>query len=198
MSIAAYKGISLWPSRCIEFFNDGPYSHVAWVDDEIGDVYEAWTDGVRKIQSVHHSHTPGTVVNIFEVADESRCGGNKAIREFMISQLGKPYDWPGVLRFVTRGKETDSDNPPHWFCSRLVACAYRKANLPLLNAPDWKINPTTCTYSLRCNAIPVRSLTTVDTSILDNKSLRGYERDISEVLWISKEDETPKAEKTDE
>lgn len=171
---AAYKGTS-FPSRGIRLFNDGDYSHVAWIDDDTGEVYEAWTSGVRKVQSIHHDHTPGTPVDIFMLPSEGHVQ-RTAIRHFMISQVGKPYDWPGVMRFVTRGKESDSNDPAKWFCSRLVACGYRLAGIPLLWAPDWKINPTDCTYSLRIPyGIPHRSLHTVDVKLLDNSKLIGCE-----------------------
>lgn len=183
--IAAYKGISPL-SRSIRFFNDGPYSHVAWIDDDTGDVYESWTSGVRKTRSVHHNHTPGTPVDVFAVSSEGHVQ-RTVIRHFMISQIGKPYDWPGVFRFMTRGKDPDSDNPPHWFCSRLVACAYRYAGIPLLWAPDWKMNPTDCTYSLRIpHGLPYRSLRTVDVKLFDNRKLIGCETADGDPEYLSR------------
>src|SRR5262245_56668305 len=56
---------------------------------------------------------------------------------FCFEQLGKLYDKPGIFRFLLlllfkRRVVTGEDQS--WFCSELVAAAYRKQDLPL--APE--------------------------------------------------------------
>ncbi|MEW6647176.1 MAG: hypothetical protein AB1450_08265 [Pseudomonadota bacterium] len=56
-----------------------------------------------------------------------------------LSQLGKPYDWPGVLGYAARRDWQEDDS---WFCSELVAWAFQAEGFPLLRAADaWRINP---------------------------------------------------------
>lgn len=47
------------------------------------------------------------------------------------SQIGKPYDWAGILGFATRQNWQSEDK---WFCSELVAWAFQEAGFPLLRA----------------------------------------------------------------
>ncbi len=48
-----------------------------------------------------------------------------------IDQLGKPYDWAGV---VGMGLHRDWQEDDSWFCSELVAWAFQAAGRPLLRA----------------------------------------------------------------
>lgn len=55
------------------------------------------------------------------------------------TQLGKPYDWPGVLGYALR---RDWQDHRAWFCSELIAWACVKAGTPLLRADrTWRITP---------------------------------------------------------
>lgn len=54
------------------------------------------------------------------------------------SQIGKPYDWLGVLGIgLHRNWQADDS----WFCSELVAWAFEAAGSPLFRAPHWRITP---------------------------------------------------------
>jgi hypothetical protein len=169
--IVTFNGIS-GISRAIRWFGDGEESHVAWVDDELGTCWEAWTSGVRQVLSIHHQHTAGTVVDLWRHKRQQH-HHTTAIRQFFLAQEGKPYDWPGILRFVTRGKESNPDDPPHWFCSRLVAAAHRKAGLPILNAPDWKIMPTHVEWSTELEH--AGRLETVESKTVRARALHGVQ-----------------------
>lgn len=62
-----------------------------------------------------------------------------SVIDYAIEQLGKPYDWPGILNFVTRNRNwEDTDS---WFCSELVAYAFKKAGHPLIRADTYRITP---------------------------------------------------------
>lgn len=169
--IAAYKGLSFWPSKLIRIMHRAEYSHVAWVDDDTEEVFEAWNGGVRRTPSIHHQHTPGTPVDLFRVEGQQHYH-TTALRQFHIAQVGKPYDWKGVMRFVTRGREDEPENPSDWFCSRLLMCAHRMVGLPLLaRVEDWKVFPGEVTYSPRLHL--VKSVIVEDVKTMEGRALTG-------------------------
>jgi len=135
--IAAYQGIS-WQSKVIRWYTRSVYSHVAWVDTN-GETYEAWEGRVRLAASLFELHTPGTVVDLFEVngifADRLR-----TVRAFHAAQVGKKYDWLGILRMVSR-RPFSTDDQAKWFCSELVHAAHAAAGLCLQVMPPWKVTP---------------------------------------------------------
>lgn len=53
-----------------------------------------------------------------------------AAREFLISQVGKPYDWGGAFGVWARRSWQRDDA---WFCSELVAAAVRAGGRPLFD-----------------------------------------------------------------
>lgn len=64
-----------------------------------------------------------------------------------LSQVGKPYDWRGILGFALRRdwQETDA-----WFCSEFVAWCFERAGYPLLRADrSWRVTPRDLRMSLR-------------------------------------------------
>jgi uncharacterized protein YycO len=136
--IAIYRGKSA-VSRIIRAFNWSPYSHVAWVDDDDFSVIEAWhRGGVTHVASPNVNHTPGTMVDIFYVTSE-QAFQTEIIRQFLKDQVGKKYDFAGILGFIFRA--TRLQRKQKWFCSELVAEAYATAGLPLLRIPSYKIYP---------------------------------------------------------
>jgi uncharacterized protein YycO len=136
--IAIYRGKSV-VSRIIRAINWSQYSHVAWVDDIDGTVIEAWhIGGVAHVKTPSSNHTPGTAVDLFIVLDEEP-HHTAMIREFLMAQVGKKYDFAGILGFIFRA--THLQRKQKWFCSELVAEAYATAGLPLLRIPSHKIYP---------------------------------------------------------
>ena len=127
MRIAAYRGKS-FVSRAIRWQTRGVYSHIAVMlsDDEI---VEAWHNParVRIIKSLSDGHTPGTQVDIFEVPTTPE--QDAIIRSFLLAQVGKKYDFAGVVRFMSR---RDKDNIDKWFCSELAFAAFQLAGVYLL------------------------------------------------------------------
>jgi len=62
-----------------------------------------------------------------------------AVVQNMLSQLGKPYDWTGILGIAFRQRNWhDKDK---WSCAELVAWAFEKAGRPLVRAGSWRVNP---------------------------------------------------------
>ena len=118
----------------------GKYSHVAI---EIGGwVYEAVPiKGVRKLPAAKYNWKD---VDVF-TAD----GYNEpSVWAFLESQLGKPYDYLGVLRFLPRWKEgVFSDR---WFCSELFHVAVPGL---LERIPAVKVSPTALSYSPRLRKV---------------------------------------------
>ncbi len=138
--IALYKGQS-WISRLIQWRTWSDYSHAAWVCDD-GSVIEAWVDGfmsgsVRRVENPWARHTPGTDVEFYDVALTPE--QHWAAQEFLMRQVGKPYDFRGIWGFMTRKPEQEQGA---WFCSELVFTALQAAGVPLLARIEaFKVSP---------------------------------------------------------
>lgn len=134
--IALYKGRS-WFSRIIRWFTWSQYSHAAWICRD-GTILEAVAGrGVIRSSSLSDAHTPLTEVDVFKlnITEEQA----QAVEAFMTRQLGKRYDWLGILGLVLRRR---TENQGAWFCSELVTNALNAAGIyPLLRVPCCKIFP---------------------------------------------------------
>ncbi len=139
--ILASKGISL-TSRLIRWWQWGfPYTHIAYCFDISNPndpiVVEAWWDGVRK-GWFSEVHTPGTEFAVYSI--QVTDGQKKRIEEFLQRQLGKPYDWLGILGFPLRDWKLERKD--RWFCSELVFTAFQKAGVELLkNTHPSEVSP---------------------------------------------------------
>ena len=124
MKVLAYKGKRLF-SRLIRLQTRSDYSHVAVQMDD-GTVIEAWTvSGVRHVASPMTSHTTGTEIDYFEITADY---DQEQVLAFLKSQLGKKYDYRGIVRFLTRRAAPADDR---WFCSELVLEAFRRGGVDL-------------------------------------------------------------------
>ena len=133
--IALYKGTSAL-SRLIRWRTWSDYSHAAWVFPDQS-VIEAWKGGVTHAPSILAGHAPGTEVHLYtlDLTIEQRW----AIQDFLIAQIGKPYDYAGILGFLTASK---TEHPARWFCSELVFSALKQARISVLaRIPAWKVSP---------------------------------------------------------
>ena len=143
--IALYRGKSL-ASRLIRACNWSDYSHAAWVDEQAGGrTWEAWRKGVTCARDISENHTPGTTVELYHVpmTHEARL----RVRDFLLSQQGKGYDWSGALSFITRPRRRQN-NQDRWFCSELVFEAFRAGGINLLmRIPAHKVYPGLLAYS---------------------------------------------------
>jgi len=140
--IALYKGVSVWPSRCIQFLNWSEYSHAAFICRKTGECIEAWSPGgVRRTEGFGEQHQKGTRVDFFEVIGITQAQEDAA-KAFMLTQLGKPYDWRGVVHFITRPTEEDTHYQKEWFCSELVFEAYLRSWVNIFERiPAYKVYP---------------------------------------------------------
>lgn len=142
--VALFNGASAI-SRAIKWFTWGPYSHAAWWHGFRGEVTEAWKGGVRQCR-VWESHTPGTQIDLF-IVDRATHDQLMDAESFIVDQLGKPYDYMSVMRFVSR-RSTASRWQTSWFCSELIfaGCAHAKVDL-LARVPPSKVSPSLLSLS---------------------------------------------------
>jgi uncharacterized protein YycO len=132
--VLLFRGRGL-ASQAIRLFTRSPYSHVGLVFRYQGRVYcfEAVGVGVRLILMSEVMRRYHGGIDYYEVggaAPEQRDG----VIAFCFQQLGKLYDRPGIVRFL--GAILFDHKPAvrqdqAWFCSELVAAAYRAHGLPL-------------------------------------------------------------------
>jgi hypothetical protein len=170
MRIALYQGISLI-SRAIRWQTRSQYSHAALLLDD-GSVIEAWQPEVRHVlpcapggtvdslSSLSEQHTPGTVVDIFEFNCALSEEENLRLEYFAKQDIGIPYDYRGVSRFVTR-----FGNGPkrgHLFCSEQVFWRCKQIGRPLLDRTEaWRVPPDWIARSPHLNL--TKTITTKET-----------------------------------
>jgi uncharacterized protein YycO len=101
-----------------------------------GSVIEAWASGgVRHIPTPFNGHKPRTPIDMYTV----NAGYNTdLIEQYLLSQVGKKYNWKAVARFLTKRKAPDNDR---MFCSELVLEAFRRGKLKLLNGAPAEQSP---------------------------------------------------------
>lgn len=141
MKILLHKGTG-WISRAIKWQSRGPYSHASV---EIGGkFYEAREfKGTRVL-----SHPSSDAFEVFEVAGLLDTQ-EKAAEQFLIRQIGKPYDYTMVLRFITRQNESRKSSGK-WFCSELVAAMMKHIDMQLFaNTEPWEVPPNWIHRSIR-------------------------------------------------
>ncbi len=72
---------------------------------------------------------------------------------FLVNQLGRPYDWRGILNFHFHRSRRWRDGRA-WFCSELVAAAFECAGWPLLALAECdRVSPRDLTLSLKLKAV---------------------------------------------
>lgn len=108
-----------------------PWSHCAIVDGE--EVIEASLHGVqvRKLDDLLAGTSKYAMRTIPTVSKD-------AVISAARSQLGKPYDWWGVVGLGVRRKWQEDDS---WFCSEFVAGAFALAGDPLFTVKTFRITP---------------------------------------------------------
>ncbi|MEW6306060.1 MAG: hypothetical protein AB1705_21495 [Verrucomicrobiota bacterium] len=123
--------------RLIRWQTRSPYSHASIVF-EGGRVIESREFiGVRQLASLQPQ--PGERIDLYRVPlTGDQC---EAIRAFLYAQLGKPYDYTSVLRFISRRKAS-RESGHRWFCSELVFAAFHHAGVRLLDRVEpWAVSP---------------------------------------------------------
>jgi uncharacterized protein YycO len=138
--ILLFKGRGM-VSRLIRWQTNGIYSHVGLQRSD-GRIIEAW-------------HKPAKVrlrgrlsdwrdVEAYEVVGATPEQLERAVA-WAESQIGKKYDFGGVLRFVTRWRKKQDDK---WFCSELVFQAFKEVDINLLDRiQSSQVSPTVLSFS---------------------------------------------------
>jgi hypothetical protein len=144
--IALYKGVSPI-SRLIRWQTRSVYSHAAFYDFRTGLIFEAWSKGGVQgwIDPAKH-HTPGTEIDFFRLRQDLTPDEVRTLDLYLATQQGKPYDYLGVLRFLTRTAPRRPDSA--WFCSELVYQALLIVGRTLFVRVDpYKIAPAHLAWS---------------------------------------------------
>jgi len=148
--ILQYEGISA-TSRMIRWLTWSSVSHTAWEMDD-GRVVEAWhkPNGVRIIDGFDQGHTPGTIVRAYRMPKVLHFHLDLAER-YMLDQVGKPYHFNGVFRFLSRRDQKKYDpatfrfadwEPDKWFCSELIFAGLMHGGCRALDrVPPWRVSP---------------------------------------------------------
>lgn len=131
---------SSFVSKLIKWQTRGHYSHAALRFDD-GLVIEAKEFiGVRQLAvSDWIIQTSPNEWQTFEVpATPAQVA---AIRAFALAQVGKPYAYGQIARFITR-QDYATQPDDKWFCSELVFEAFKRAGLELFrNTEGWEVAP---------------------------------------------------------
>lgn len=119
--IALYKGTGL-VSSAIRWQTDSPYTHAAVYFPSTGKVIESMQGkGVRHVKLDTRDE-----VEFYEVAGRVDWG---KVQAFLEGELGAPYDYAAIVRFVTRFRGRSNKA---WICSELVFEAVRHGGVNLL------------------------------------------------------------------
>lgn len=123
--IGQYYGTSL-TSRLIRWRTWSDVSHTSAFLPGGEEVIEAWGGGVAR-RSWREGHTLGTKIAVYRVP--CTIDQRREFYDFMHAQIGKRYDYTGILGFITRAR---SECKEKWFCSEVVFAAAEKAGVRLL------------------------------------------------------------------
>lgn len=128
-------------SQLIRWQTNGQYSHAA-IQLPSGSIIEAWHKPARV--RVRKNLTDWSNVEAYEVEGMTPEQWEVAL-EWLDDQVGKKYDFGGVLRFLTRYRK---DQDEKWFCSELVFQALVEAGVELLSRIQCsQVSPTVLSFS---------------------------------------------------
>lgn len=123
----------------IRRFTWSDWSHVDVCFD--GGLLGAQMDGV-KIRDLNYEPKAKTLFLSTGILTEDQ---EKLFRQFLLDQLGKPYDFGAIAGFAIHRDWRDRSK---WFCSELTAAAFEAAGAPLLRADNVdRISPRDLTLS---------------------------------------------------
>lgn len=112
-----------------------PFSHVDIIvrKDRLAPVREAFVIGAEAVAGVVRRPLAERLATASRAAImHIACEHSDEVEHAAASQLGKPYDWRGLLGLGVRRRWQDDDK---WFCSELVAWAFEQAGHRLFR-PD--------------------------------------------------------------
>lgn len=141
MKIALYRGTG-FISTGIKWQTRGPYSHAAIILPNNAVIESKEFIGVHQVplEVKDFGAAKGVAVEVYEV--DTTDAEDAVIEAFLRSQLGKPYDYSMVFRFVTR-QGMDAHSKGKWFCSELVFAAFQQAGINLFERTEaWEVSPS--------------------------------------------------------
>lgn len=145
MKVLLFKPVSLL-DKLICFFTRGSYQHVSILLNN-GTIIESKPfKGVRILKSINVALESNPICEVcsidvspYQIED---------ITSFLISQIGKKYDYASALGFAFFTNKEDRESRNRWFCSELVFTAFSKSGIELLKRiPAWKVSPSMIAYS---------------------------------------------------
>lgn len=129
-------------SQMIAWFSSGHFSHVDAVlhggyllgarNDWAGDI----PPGVRIRPPGYHKFIRRVIMEVPATPEQT-----KKFYDFLMAQLGKPYDHQAIWGFVLNRDWRENDS---WICSELQTGAGEASVLPRLYLPANKITPVAC------------------------------------------------------
>lgn len=136
MKLNLHRGSS-FVSKLILWQTRGQFSHAS-ITLRDGRVVESREFiGVRVLPSL--DPRVGETITTYEVPTTDRQA--EEIERFLLSQVGKKYDYVSLIRFLDRTPIAHWDKTK-WFCSELAFEAFRTAGIVLLqNIKAWAVSP---------------------------------------------------------
>lgn len=149
MIMLQFSGSSQFGSRIIQYGTWSWAGHVDFVLPDgslLGSVATSptWCGKKGKPGVCYHDMKP---LKEYSRVERYTVDASDAVLEYAKSQLGKPYDWIGVLNFVVQ--DSDWMDEDKWFCSELVAWAFEMAGDPLIRGVSNRITPAALLYSTK-------------------------------------------------
>jgi hypothetical protein len=120
MQVLFYIGKGKLFDRLIRWWTNSRYSHCEIVINGMAFSADAWTNQVRAVSASSFNPQNWEWVTVD--------GDKEASLTFVTGQLGKRYDWLGILGFLLPGRIND---PKRWYCSEICAAALGIGKRPI-------------------------------------------------------------------
>lgn len=143
LALAFFRGRGGWIDKAIKWRTGGEFSHVELfmrgngVPDKEGISFSASPDDgmtrFRQIDYIGEEAKLWEVVNLPTIPSLGQAERMvSAVYRFCCSQVGKSYDWLGIMQLAAYGKlKTDDANK--WYCSEICAYAVSIPEVKLLS-----------------------------------------------------------------
>jgi hypothetical protein len=139
----AHHGSSL-VSKLIRWQTRSEWNHISvQIDDLVYEAMEGAGVRVRGLQQIAHDvigkrERVLALRPTLDLTDAQR----EEMQSFLHSQIGKPYDYTMVARFVSRVNRESNDSQAKWFCSELAYASARRVGLRLFrDTAAWEVPP---------------------------------------------------------
>jgi uncharacterized protein YycO len=123
MSLLLFSTTKDWDSRVVRLLTWSDFSHVDLIDGD--EVIGAVPGQGVVVAPIHTRITAASAILVAQVeAPDDR------VTALVRSQIGKPYNWAAVFGIALHRDWTNKDS---WFCSELLAWAFREVEHPVIN-----------------------------------------------------------------